>query len=323
MKAGATERVQRLLALVPHVAAEPDGVAVTELCERYGVDERQLLGDLTTLSFVGVPPYTPDTLVDVTVEDGRVWIRPQWFDRPLRLTPAQALALVVAGETLETAAAPDTADALARALGKLRHALGVEGQAVDVDLGPADPVVIDLLHEAVRSRRPVAIEYYSAGRDAHTQRVVEPWRVFADQGGWYLAARCRSAEGERVFRVDRISSAEVLDDRFEPPGRPPDPRVFDPGQDAPRVELELDPAGRWVAEQLPLEEATDLDGGRLRVRLAVGGSTWLARLLVRLGPTGRVVGGDPDLRRVGARAAESILARYAAGDDRGSGVGRG
>jgi proteasome accessory factor C len=298
--------------MVPYVAASPDGVRVTELCERFGVAERQLLADLTTLSFVGVPPFTPDALVEVMVEDGLVWIRPQFFDRPLRLTPEQALALVVAGEALR--AGPGEHDpALTSALAKLRSALDVDADAVEVDLGAGDPQLLSRLTEAIEQHRATELDYYSMGRDRRSRRVVEPWRLFSDQGHWYLSARCRTAEGTRVFRIDRIAAATVLDDRFEAPRHAAGPSPFTASDDDPRIELEVTPAGRWVAEEQAVEEATELPGGRVAVRLAVSGTSWLERLLLRLGPEARVTRTDADLEGIGRRAATRILARY---DDR-------
>ena len=45
------------------------------------------------LFLVGVYPHTPDQLIEVVIEDDRVWIHyADWFARPLRLTPPEALA---------------------------------------------------------------------------------------------------------------------------------------------------------------------------------------------------------------------------------------
>ncbi len=57
--------------------------------------EDELLAELDLVFLCGVHPFTPDSLMDVVIEEGRVWIRyADYFDRPLRLTPAEGLALV-------------------------------------------------------------------------------------------------------------------------------------------------------------------------------------------------------------------------------------
>ncbi len=97
----ADARLRRILAVVPWVVAE-DGPTLAEVCARFGYSsEAELQSDLNLLFVCGVPPYTPDALIEVDVADGRVWIRyADWFARPLRLTAAEALTLVAASAAL-------------------------------------------------------------------------------------------------------------------------------------------------------------------------------------------------------------------------------
>lgn len=308
--ARADQRLRRLLALVPWVASQ-DGPRIEDVCSRFGCTEEELVEDLGLLFLCGVHPFTPDTLIDATVEEGRVWVRfADWFSRPLRLTPAEGLALVAAGAALLAVPGTDPDGPLARGLAKLATVLGVDpDEAVGVELGAAPPEVLVAVQRASAERRQVEIDYYSFGRDAWTTRVIDPHQVFNATGQWYVAAWCHTAVADRIFRVDRMRSATVLDTRFEP--RPPQaqPPVFSPHPDDPVVVLDLAPAARWVAEQYPVEEVLDVGGGTLRVRLRVSEHAWLERLLLRLGPSARVVEGDRGAR---ARAAARVAARYAA-----------
>ena len=80
-------------------------------------------------------PSHPDQLVEVVIEDGRVWIHyAEYFERPLRLTPDQALALVTAGSGLLAVPGADPDGPLARGLAKLAETLGVTpGADIDID----------------------------------------------------------------------------------------------------------------------------------------------------------------------------------------------
>src|SRR5687767_8985468 len=90
-------RLRRLLAIVPWVVAA-DGPTVTEVCERFAVSEDELLADLDLVFCCGVHPFTPDSLMEVVLAGGRVWINyAEYFARPLRLKPEEGLALVTAG----------------------------------------------------------------------------------------------------------------------------------------------------------------------------------------------------------------------------------
>jgi len=313
-RTSASDRVARLLAIVPWIAAN-DGPTLDEVSARFGVPRAKLEEDLQVLAMVGLPPYTPDTLIEVVMEGGRVWLRfADVFARPLHLTPEQALALVAAGTASQALPGSDPDGPLASALAKLADVLGIDPtEAVSVRLGESRPDVLDALRTAVAEGRQVRIDYYSYGRDDRTTRVVDPHAVFAHQGAWYLRGWCHLARDRRVFRVDRIVEATVLDEPVERPGAPEegadDP--FELGPDVPRVTLELDPSARWVVETYPVDAVEELGEGRLRVRLAVAATPWLERLLVRLGPAARVVAADdPALAEAGVRAARRILARY-------------
>ena len=310
----ATDRVLRMLNVVPWIAAH-DGPTITEVCERFDTDREQLVDDLRVVQLVGLPPYTPDMLIEVGFEGERVWVRfADIFARPLRLSPNQALGLVAAGSALAGAqgtAADDTP--LVTGLAKLAALLDVDpADALTIRLGASRPDVLSTLREAVRAHRRVRLDYYSYSRDDRSVREVDPQRLFAADGAWYVAGFCHLADAPRLFRVDRISTAEVLDITFDPDDTPADDGVFVVGPDVPQVTLELAPSARWVAETYPVDQVDELDGGRLRVRFPVGSRSWLERLLVRLGPDALVVDtDDPALRDAGRGAARRILARYA------------
>lgn len=304
----AGDRLRRLLAVVPWVAAR-DGPRLEEVAARFGCRQEELLDDLQLLFMCGLYPYTPDVLIDVDVADGRVWIRyADYFSRPLRLTPAEGLALLAAGRTLLATPGADPEGPLQRGLAKLAAALGVDAeQAVEISLGAAPEGVMEVLRSAVEQRRQVEMEYYAFGRDQWTRRTVDPYSVFSAGGQWYLSAWCHLVEDERLFRVDRIRSAVASPSTFSPPARPPELSVYRPRPDDPRVVIELQPEEAWVPEQYPVERVERLDGGTIRVTLAASQRAWLERLLLRLGASARVVAGGEG---VAEAAACRILQRY-------------
>ena len=314
VKRTAGQRLQSLLAVVPWVA-ERDGPRLADVCARFGLTEDELLEDLRQLFLCGLYPYTPDVLIDVDIADGRVWIRyADFYSRPLRLNPSEALGLLAAGRSLLAAPGTDPPGPLARGLAKLGAALGVDGEdALDVSLGGVPEEVMDRVRQAMAAGRQLEIEYYAFGRDEWTTRVVDPWAVFSAGGQWYLSAYCHRVDDERLFRMDRVRSARVLDSGFEPPAAAPELGVYHPHPSDPRLTLDLDAAAAWVAEQYPVESVHRRPDG-LRVTLAVSSRAWAERLLLRLGPAARVVSADgsldPDL---GPAAARRLLARYGEG----------
>ena len=301
-------RLQRVLALVPWILAHP-GVTIAELATRFEVSELELERDLELLPMCGLPPYTADRLIDVSVIDGGVEIRlAEYFERPLRLAPAEGLALLAAGRALLAVPGSDPNGPLATALAKLDDALGAPSLAIDV--GASDQ--LERLQDAAASDERVEIDYYSFARDEMTTRVIDPWRVFHAFGTWYVAGWCHRADGERLFRVDRVRAVRATGERFDPDTRADDEvrdLVYHPSADDPRVKLRLAPSAEWVVESHPHESATRRKNGSWDIVLAVSEPAWLERLLVGLGPDVTVVA-PPELVGLGASAARRLRARY-------------
>lgn len=302
-------RLRRVLALVPWIADHP-GAAVADVAARFGVGERELEADLELLPMCGLPPYTPDRLIEVELVDGHVWIRfAEYFARPLRLTAEEGLALLAGGRTLLAVPGSDADGTLAAALEKLAGTLGAgEGLAVEV----GEPPHLDALRRAADAGQRVEVDYYSFGRDALTTRRIDPYSVFHAYGHWYAEAWCHLVDADRLFRVDRVQAVRPTGEKFEPrrdDGTPVTDTVFHPSPDDPRVTIELPPDAGWVAESYPCEEVEERADGSWRVVLAVSERAWLERLLLRLGPDARVVS-PAELAPVAADAARRLLRRY-------------
>jgi proteasome accessory factor C len=307
-RVSADDRLRRLLAIVPWVAAN-DGPKIADVCSRFGVSQTELLADVDLLQYCGVYPFTADVLMEVRVEGDRIWIQyADWFNRPLRLTPEEALTLVASGRTLLAVPGNDPEGPLARGLAKLADALEVDAdEAIEVHLGNVPAGMLETLRGATTNHKQVELDYYTYGRDARTRRVIEPWDVYAAEGEWYVQAYCHAAQAERLFRLDRIRAVSVLDTTFAPPKDLPPRRVFAAEGAPERIVLDLEPWARWVAGQYPMESVEELGEGRLRVTMKIAEQAWLERLLLRLGSGARVVEGDATLAR---SAAARVLRRY-------------
>jgi proteasome accessory factor C len=137
----------------------------------------------------------------------------------------------------------------------------------------------------------VRLTYYVPARDEESERVVDPHAVVSHHGVAYLDAYCHHADAPRLFRLDRIHEATVLDS--EVTTEPSEPRdlshgVFG-GEEATRVTLHLHSEARWVEEYYAVEEVRPGPDGSSEVDLLVGDERWLQRLLLRLTPYAEVV----------------------------------
>jgi proteasome accessory factor C len=308
------ERLRRLLALVPYVAARRV-VGLAETAATFGMTERELIDDLNLAWCVELRAPEPYCPIDLSYEDGEISIsQAESIARPLRLAADEASALLVALRML--AEAGGDGDAVARLIAKIEGAAGAAGAAssqVTIKIDHPDARGISAtLTTALSAGKRVHLRHYRPSRDEATERDVDPMRLLVVEGRTYLEGWCRRAEGVRLFRLDRVLSVDVLDVPAEVPDTA-EPRDVDAGlfRASPSdvvVELELGPAARWVAEDYPCESMTELGDGRLRIALRTPDTTWIRRLALRLGEDARVVSpaGLADEVRSAAAAALAL-----------------
>jgi proteasome accessory factor C len=310
----AADRLARLLNLVPYLLARP-GIEVSQAAAELGVSDRQLREDLELLWVCGLPGYGPGDLIDMAFDGDRVTVTyDAGIDRPLRLTPDEALALVVALRMLAEMPGIGERDAIERALAKIEAAAGDIAEAPVAVRIPGDADRLATIRSAVERRHALRITYYTATRDETTDRVVDPMRVLIVDGRAYLEAWCRHAEAVRLFRVDRIDGFTELDEAASLPrqARHSDLRegVFRASPDQPVVTLQVGRGARWITEYYPCESVVDADAEHWLVSLRVSDLTWARRLVLGLGSDVTVVS-PPEL--ADAVRAETIqtLTAYA------------
>lgn len=284
-RANSGESARRLIALLGQLTPGLS-VPVEDLAASLGTTTAQLADDLGVLCMCGIAPYTPDQMVDVFVEDGivEVYSALPAVSAPVRLSPSEAsalaAALAAAGFTandpltvrlLEAAGADFDAEALERTL---RSAIASH-----------DSTIFETLASSMREREAVSIAYQSEGTAQATDRVVEPQQLFADRGAWYLSAWCRTAEGMRTFRIDRIRSAERTNERFDSVVMPDTtPTAFAP-EGLPLAHLRFAPGETFVGREWPGGRVAGAEpDGSTTAEVPYGGTGWIARrVAARLG----------------------------------------
>jgi proteasome accessory factor C len=314
-----TERLQRLLALVPYVVSRKS-VGLAETAAAFGVSERELVDDLNLLWCVELRAPDPYCPIDLSYEGGEIVVsQAESMGRPLRLAVDEASALLVALRMLAEVPGLEDRSALSRLIVKLEAAAGEAAAAsaqvavqVDIPDEEAERLAAQI-QRAISAGRRLHLRYYVPNRDETTERDVDPLQLHVVEGRPYLEAWCLRAEAMRLFRLDRVLSLEVLDVPAAPPadavGVDIDQGLFRPSPDDVQVVLELTAAGRWVAEYYTCESTTELPDGRLRVVLRTQQTGLVRRLALRLGEDGRVVS-PPALAAEIREAATAALTNY-------------
>jgi len=305
----------RLLNMVPYFQANPR-TTYAKAAADLGVTRKQLEQDVKQLWMCGLPGYGPGDLIDFEFSGDTIEVTfSAGMDRPLRLTSPEATGLLVALRAL--ADIPGVLDpAAARsAMAKIEAAAGT---VIDDDVpaavdepAPAESDVAAAVRAAVRDRRALAIEYYSASRDALSRRTVDPIRVVLVGDQSYLEGWCREAEGVRLFRFDRIVDVEVLDEASAPPvaEAPPNTALFDADPSLPAATLRVGPRAAWMLEYFPMRVLRELPGGSCEVAMTFAAEEWMTRLILGLGADVQVLTPESLVLSV-RRAATAALAAY-------------
>ncbi len=311
----ATERLARVLALVPYISRRP-GVAIADLAVEFGVSGQQISKDLDLLMVCGLPGYYPDDLIDVVLSEDAATVSITFdagLQRPVRLTHDEAVALTVALRALAGLPGLVDADSVYSALAKLEQVGAGDAAGVQVEAA-APTAALGVVREGLEAGRQLWMRYYTASRDAVSERTVDPLRLLVTDGQTYLEAYCHRSTAIRHFRVDRIEEVRMTDEPAQQPLLVLDdvPRqMFHPDPATPSVTLALGPELRWFAEYYQAEElpGTDRADGMLRVRMRPSSDEWLVRQVLSLGG-GALILDRPELAAEVGRRARAALTRY-------------
>jgi proteasome accessory factor C len=301
------ERARRLLALLPYLG-EQGTIPLAELARVTGSDEATTAADLTLISLCGVDDWD---LVGVLVDgdSAEVFSNLPALERPVRLTGAEARALLCALEAIGVDAGSELSTRLAEVAGH-EHDVEELGRTVRSSLAPGgQAAVIAALGFAAGTNRVVEIRYYSAGSEAESVRAVHPLALYTWRGTWYLLAWCETAGEERTFRVDRITAVEQTGRAFERPAgvRDSPGPVPDMGS-LPRATVVFSTGAPDLSErEWPGAVFEPGENGTVVASVPYAGTAWIARkVAARLGEA--YVTAPEEVRRAVAARSRSLIA---------------
>jgi proteasome accessory factor C len=259
---------------------------LAEVCERLQITEEELREDIAVLNVVNFGGGSYVLYAEVLDEEGEIEVDPEPysdnFDRPARLLPVEAKALVAAidliGEHIPEGS-------LASARRRIVDALGEDPmeQGLQVAHGGGDDAELSrAMSTAIVQRRLVEIDYYKESEEDLSLRRVEPYALVNGREGWYVASFDPQKGAMRHFRLDRIKRVEISEQTFEP--RPEVNPAADidgwmrtgevPASRTAKVWVSPERA-RWARESRRVLE--ELKDGSVVVELGFAGIDWLVR----------------------------------------------
>jgi predicted DNA-binding transcriptional regulator YafY len=319
------ERFARLVTLAGiliHAGRAGQPVAVAEVRERLQLTEEELREDVDVLNVVnfGGGSYVLYAEILDTAEGEVIEVDPEPysdnFDRPARLLPVEAKALIAAIDLLGEHVPEGS---LTPAREKIVAALGGDPMEQGLQVahgGGDDPDAARRISRAIVEHRLVELDYYKENEDEFSHRVVEPYALVNGREGWYVASFDPAREALRHFRLDRIRDARITDERFEP--RPEvDPAAEVEGwmrtgevQGTRTARVWVSPErARWARESRRVVE--ERANGSVVVELSFAGVQWLVREILEEAGDAAVL--EPEDAREAVLAATTRLRAVPAG----------
>ncbi len=311
------ERFARLVTLASiliRAGRAGERLAIAEVCERLQISEEELREDVNVLNVVNFGGGSYVLYAEFKDEEGEIEVDPEPysdnFDRPARLLPVEAKALIAAidliGEHI-----PD--GSLTSAREKIVNALGEDPMEQGLQVAPTagdDSDVARLVSKAIVAHQMIELEYYKENEDELALRKVEPYALTNGREGWYVASFDPDRGGMRHFRLDRIKHVTVTDEEFQPREEVDPAAEVDgwlrtgevPASRSARVWVSSDRA-RWAREaRRVVRECSD---GAVVVELSFAGVDWLVREILKEAGDAAVLA--PEDARDAVRAAVARL----------------
>jgi proteasome accessory factor C len=331
----AQDQLSRILYTLP-AAARPGGVAIDELARALDVPIETVQDDITTVAEREY--YHPAGSVDamsIFVDGNRIRVvSKQGFDRPVRLSEPEALALGLGLRAMASEAegerrleilklAKHLEDTLtAPSIGELMPGDSPPTPAVEYDpehdlsftVATGDDGFRGVMTDAASEQRWCSISYLKPGEAAPERRRIAPYQLVYADGAWYTLAHDAGRCAVRTFRMDRVLDVDVEDGTFQKPDD------FDVGayvaeHGAPYMAMhESDVAvryapsiARWILERGGDGAATAKDGSVV-VHHRVADRRWIVRHVLQYAGDAVVETPDP-VRSAVADAARRIVLR--------------
>jgi proteasome accessory factor BC len=300
-------RLVTLAGLMIGAAREGTTLSVAHCLRELNMDSEELREDIDVLNVVNFGGGTYVLYAEIVGD--QIEVDPDTygdnFDRPARLLPLEAKALVAAidlfGDHLPQAG-------LATAREKIVEALGHDPSEEGLEIAPGrdDSHVVRTVNEAIHLNHILELHYYKENEDTFDTRRVEPYQLVNGPEGWYLGCYDLGRNDTRHFRLDRMKEAKLTDEVFEP-REGIDERLADQewlahgevsSAGVARVWVAPERA-RWLREERTVVE--ELADDSVVVEVPYGSKDWLVREILK--GAGDLVVLEPDDAREAVFAA--------------------
>jgi proteasome accessory factor C len=223
----APERFGVLQALLAHLLSacgeeRSTDLDADELAERFSLPREELQETLSLLNLVNFGGGCYTVYAEVDDDANRVHVDKELygdvFRKAPKLTPLEARAIRLAIEYIGPTIAAEADTPLDRVRKKLEETFGQFELAPTAATRAAndEEALVRTLSDGADKRRLVELDYLKEGEEEPVTRLVEPYTNERELPYWRVHTWDRTVDGPRTYRLDRMRSARLTRERFEP-----------------------------------------------------------------------------------------------------------
>jgi proteasome accessory factor C len=271
----ALDRVSRLITLIPLLSQQ--GIALDKLAAAAGVSKETITRDLEIIFMCGLPGYTPDLLIDLTLEGEQVSIRdPQNLDRPEGIENEIFIFSILGLHLLKQTVNTDTSDFsniqnLLNKLESVNHSLVKFDESESIGY-------LSLVREAIDTDKCLRFDYEDMDGRRTSGRLVTPSEVVWRNGQALLKGIDLDINEYRHFYISKLSSISIVDrDLYREETFVSKPEM----REAESLRIRISTGqGWWLRLMRPMiTSLATLSDGRIEVELSYWNEDWLIRAL--------------------------------------------
>lgn len=210
-KRGEWMKLDRMLGITLELMAKKR-VRASDLAARFEVSTRTIYREIELINQAGIP------VVSFTGADGGFEIMDGFFLTKQHFRVQDFSVIYQLLQSVEGAVG-DRFTLLKDKLGSLHPKLSsheyTDDILLDLSTSQDEKVAVRVIYQAIQRKRVIGFSYRSAS-GTFTERRVEPDRLYWERGAWYLEGYCLSRRATRLFRVSRITSLLVQEEKFQP-----------------------------------------------------------------------------------------------------------
>ncbi|MCY7118421.1 YafY family transcriptional regulator [Streptococcus mutans] len=205
-------KLERLLAILS-LLSDRNRITAKELAEKFEVSKRTIYRDLESLNQAGIP------IVSYAGRDSGFSLMKNYQIDKRILSKADTKNLYSALKGLQSIKQqPELIALIAKLLPE-----GESNPLADYDINfsswYSDSFIqkkIEILQEAIEGKSCVLLDYISSS--GRRKRKIEPYQLVFKDSAWYLHAFCHKRQAFRLFKLRRMASLTLLEEKFT--GRP-------------------------------------------------------------------------------------------------------